>query len=54
MEGGALVADFSPLQWTIGRFLFLHSARQCQSGHMQILLFLLFSYFWHTFVYLLI
>jgi hypothetical protein len=38
MEGGAMVAGFSPLKRVIGGFfiwIYFHSARQRRSGHTQ-------------------
>ena len=56
MEGGALVAGFFPLTWVIGGFfigIYFHSARQRRSGQTKKKCFFkLFSYFWHTFVFI--
>jgi hypothetical protein len=59
MKGGALVADFPPLQLVIGGLLLgcLHSACQRRSGHVIYIylkknVFKVFSNFWHTVVFI--
>jgi len=52
MEGGAFVAGYIPLQCVIREFLlgYFSFSTTAQKWSQATFFFMLFSYFWHTFV----